>query len=218
MLPQPSVSTTAHNLLSLRKTKSSWSVNRKEGKLYEATGLGEDVSKNLWLGGQFGLVRISNENKTLFGSKSGVDPPFVQALLVDREGVIWIGTFGGGLKKLIGDHLRFFTTREGLLSDNVNTVFPDSKNRIWIGTKNLANVIQNDSIFHLHFEKQYSNDQARAFGESADGTLYLGGFNNIFKIIQFSGNTYRALRIPEIKEAFSGISVINCPPKSNYSG
>jgi len=205
----------AHNLLFLRKTKSGWSVNRKEGKLYEATGLGEDVSKNLWLGGQFGLERISNESTTLFGIKSGVDPPFVQALLVDREGVIWIGTFGGGLKKLIGDHLRFFTTREGLLSDNVNTVFPDSKNRIWIGTKNLANVIQNDSVFHLHFEKQYFNDQARAFGESADGTLYLGGFYYIFKIIHSSGNIFSAIRIPEIKRAFSGISVINSSPKNN---
>ncbi|MFA6980611.1 MAG: two-component regulator propeller domain-containing protein [Ignavibacteriaceae bacterium] len=205
----------AHNLLFLRKTKSGWSVNRKEGKLYEATGLGEDVSKNLWLGGQFGLERISNESTTLFGLKSGVDPPFVQALLVDREGVIWVGTFGGGLKKLIGDHLRFFTTRDGLLSDNVNTVFPDSKNRIWVGTKNLANIIQNDSISHLHFEKQYAIDQARAFGETKDGTLYLGGFNYIFKIIHSSGNIYNALRIKEFKGAFSGISVINSSPNNN---
>lgn len=209
------VMASAHNLLFLRKIKSGWSVNRKEGKLYEATGLGEDVSKNLWLGGQFGLERISDETRTLFDIKNGVDPPFVQALLVDREGVIWIGTFGGGLKKLIGDHLRFFTTREGLLSDNVNTVFPDSKNRIWIGTKNLANIIQNDSVYHVHFEKQYANDQARAFGETVDGTIYLGAFNYMFRIFQSASNTYQALRIPDIKRAFSGISVIDSPPNSN---
>lgn len=205
----------AHNLLFLRKTKSGWRVNRKEGKLYEVTGLGEDVSKNLWLSGQFGLEKISNGRTTLFGIKTGVDPPFVQALLVDREGVIWVGTFGGGLKKLSGDYLRFFTTREGLLSDNVNTVFPDSKNRIWIGTKNLANVIQSDSVYHLHFDRQYSNDQARAFGESGDGALYLGGFNYIFKIHSLSGNNYKAIRLPKIKGAFSGISVINSSLKNN---
>ncbi|MFA4924426.1 MAG: two-component regulator propeller domain-containing protein, partial [Ignavibacteriaceae bacterium] len=205
----------AHSLLFLRRTKSGWSIREKRGTNTEALGVGEDRSENLWLGGQFGLARILNGHTTLFGLENGLDPQFIQALLIDREGVIWLGTFGGGLKKLIGDHLRIFTIREGLLSNNVNTIFPDSKNRIWIGTKNLANMIQNDSVFHLHFEKQYANDQARAFGESADGTLYLGGFNNIFKIIRFPGDTYRALRIPEIKEAFSGISVICCSQKSN---
>jgi signal transduction histidine kinase len=138
-----------------------------------------------------------------------------EALLVDREGVIWVGTFGGGLKKLIGDHLRIFTSREGLLSDNVNIIFPDSKNRIWIGTKKLANVIEHDSVFQIQFGKKYSNDQTRAFGEKADGTIYLGAFNYLFRIVQSSRATFDALRIPEIRSAFSGIATINSPQHSN---
>ncbi len=205
----------AHNLLFLRRTKSGWSIQRKKGTYSEALGIGEDRSGSLWLGGQFGLARILGGHTALFGIGNGVDPPFVQALLVDREGVIWIGTFGGGLKKLIGDHLRIFTSREGLLSDNVNTIFPDSKNRIWVGTKNLANVIKHDSVFRVQFEKRYSNDQTRAFGEKADGTIYLGAFNYLFRIVQSSRSTYQALRIPEIRAAFSGVAVINSPTLSN---
>ncbi len=205
----------AHNLLFLRKTKSGWTIRRKEGIYSEALGIGEDRSENIWLGGQFGLERILGEKRTLFGIKNGVDPPFVQALFVDREGVIWVGTFGGGLKKLIGDHLRIFTSREGLLSDNVNTIFPDSKNRIWIGTKNLANVIEHDSVFGVHFEKRYSNDQTRAFGENAEGTIYLGAFNYLFRITQPSRTRYNAVRIPEIRGAYSGIAVINSSTQKN---
>ena len=205
----------AHRLLFLQRTKSGWSVRQKEGTYTEALGIGEDKSGSLWLGGQFGLANIFGGRANLFGIENGVDPPFVQALLVDREGVIWIGTFGGGLKKLIGDHLRIFTSREGLLSDNVNTIFPDSKNRIWIGTKNLANVIKRDSVFSVQFEKRYLNDQTRAFGEKADGTVYLGAFNYLFKIVQSSRSTYQALRIPEIRGAYSGIAVISSPPQSN---
>ncbi len=205
----------AHNLLFLRKTKSGWSIQRKQGTYSEALGIGEDRSESIWLGGQFGLERILSGHTTLFGIENGVDPPFIQALLVDREGVIWIGTFGGGLKKLIGDHIGIFTSREGLSSDNVNTIFPDSKNRIWIGTKNLANVIEHDSVFRVQFEKKYSNDQTRAFGEKADGTVYLGAFNYLFRIVQSSRSTYHASPIPEIHGAFSGVAVINSPPHSN---
>ena len=97
----------------------------------------------------------------------------------------------------------------------MKTIFPDSKNRIWIGTKNLANVIEHDSVFRVQFEKRYSNDQTRAFGEKADGTVYLGAFNYLFKIVQSSRSTYQALRIPEIRGAYSGIAVINSPPLSN---
>lgn len=205
----------AHNLLFLRRTKSGWNVRRKGGNYAEALGIGEDRSGSIWLGGQFGLARISGGRTSLFGIENGVDPPFVQALLVDKEGVIWVGTFGGGLKKLIGDHLRIFTSREGLLSDNVNTIFPDSKNRIWIGTKKLANVIEHDSIYNVQFEKKYLNDQTRAFGEKADGTIYLGAFNYLFRIVQSSRSTYQAMRIPEIRTAFSGIAVINTSPDKN---
>lgn len=205
----------ARGLLFLRRTKSGWSARRRVGKYWSSLGIGEDRSERLWLGGQFGLMRIFGGIKTLFGIANGVDPPFVQALLVDREGVLWVGTFGGGLKKMNGDHLRIFTSREGLLSDNVNTIFPDSKNRVWIGTKNLANVIISDSVFRIQFEKQYANDQARAFGEKTDGTVYLGAFNHLFRIVQSSRATYEALRIPEIRVSFSGIAVINSPPQSN---
>ncbi len=205
----------AHSILFLRRSKSGWSIRKKEGTYSQALGIGEDRSESLWLGGQFGLAHFSDEHTNLFGIKNGVDPPFVKALLVDREGVIWVGTFGGGLKKLIGDHLRIYTSREGLLSDNVNTIFPDSKNRIWIGTKKLANVIEHDSVFQIQFGKKYSNDQTRAFGEKADGTIYLGAFNYLFKIVQSSRATFDALRIPEIRAAFSGVAVINSSTLSN---
>lgn len=208
------VFTAAHKLLFLRKTTSGWTVRVKKETFSEALGIGEDRYQRLWFAGQFGLVNSLDGNITSFGVENGVDPPFIQALLVDREGVIWAGTFGGGLKKLIGNHLHVFTSREGLLSDNVNTIFPDSKNKIWVGTKKLANVIEDNTVFPVQFEKRYSNDQMRAFGETADGTIYLGGFNFLFRMPKPFRAKFEAIRIPELRTAFSGIAAIYTLPQS----
>ncbi len=199
----------AKSLLFMRRTDTGWSVKRKGGKFAEAKGIVEDWSGTLWLGGQLGLTQFSDNKTKSYGIESGVDPPFIQALLTDKEGVMWVGTFGGGLKKLIGNHLRFFTNRDGLLSDNVNTIFPDSKNRIWVGTKKLANVIVNEKVYPVQFERNYSNDQTRAFGENAEGIIYLGALNYLFRVSDSPNSTFNANRIPEIRTAFSGIAVIN---------
>lgn len=205
----------AHSMLLLNKTNVGWNIRRQKGKYFEALAVREDLSGDLWLGGQFGLVHMTAGQTTTFGIENGIDPPFVKSLIIDREGVIWIGTFGGGLKKLISDHLRIFTTREGLLSNNVNTIFPDSKKRIWVGTKKLANVIERNSVLPIQFEKLYSNDQIRAVGEVASGTVYIGAFNNIFSVVPSSKSTYQAFRLSGIRNAFSGVAAIYSSPNSS---
>ncbi len=199
----------AHKLLFMQRTDFGWRIRIKKERDRETLGVGEDRAGGLWFGGQFGISHIIDERISTYGLKNGIDPPFVKSLLVDREGIIWIGTFGGGLKKIIDDQIRIFTDKEGLVSNNVNTVFPDLRGKIWIGTKRLGNVIVNNAVFPVRFQKKYSNDQIRAFGEDSKGTVYVGGFNFFFRIVTLSETTFDAFRVPEFKTAFSGIATIN---------
>ncbi|MEJ7710441.1 MAG: two-component regulator propeller domain-containing protein [Pyrinomonadaceae bacterium] len=51
-----------------------------------------------------------------------------------RDGSLWIGTLGGGLIRLKEGKFTSYTTQEGLLHDDVRTVYEDQEGSLWIGT------------------------------------------------------------------------------------
>ncbi|MBI5729778.1 MAG: hypothetical protein HY963_01450 [Ignavibacteriales bacterium] len=111
-----------------------------------------DGEKNLWLG-TFGggLNKISsadiNSNRIKFKRYvNNQKDPFsisdnrVYCIFQDHEGILWFGTFGGGLNKFDVQSERFISYKnisgdESSISDNrVMTIYEDSMNNLWIGT------------------------------------------------------------------------------------
>tara|TARA_R110002111_G_scaffold144910_2_gene211281 strand:+ start:144976 stop:148701 length:3726 start_codon:yes stop_codon:yes gene_type:complete len=57
------------------------------------------------------------------------------AFLQDRDGILWVGTFGGGLYRYDGRHLKRFSASTGQLTgSNVTSLYEDPDGVIWIGT------------------------------------------------------------------------------------
>ncbi len=62
-------------------------------------------------------------------------PPFrTSRLLRDRDGGLWIGTHGDGLRHLHNGLIDSFTHAEGLSDDNVWSLFEDREGNIWVAT------------------------------------------------------------------------------------
>lgn len=57
------------------------------------------------------------------------------ALHFDDEGVLWIGSLGGGLLRFADGHFFRFTEREGLPNDYISQILEDSRGNLWLGTR-----------------------------------------------------------------------------------
>lgn len=97
----------------------------------------------LWVGTGFGLFR-RRQNGVIerFGAEQGIPLADRNTLLEDREGTLWLGT-GSGLFQLVPHPevnrsavARVYTTRDGLGSNFVTSLFQSSDGRLWIGTDN----------------------------------------------------------------------------------
>lgn len=113
--------------------------------------INEDNQGRIWIGTSNGLL-IFDPNVTLArgynykkyqkvkGNRSSLGNNSVQYIYKDKAGSMWVGTFGGGLNKVIqtsqGDiSFEVFTSENGLSNDVVLGITGDQQNNIWIATE-----------------------------------------------------------------------------------
>ena len=60
---------------------------------------------------------------------------WITIITEDKKGNIWFGRDGYGASKFNGKSFVHFTTKEGLNSNNVQSIVEDKKGNIWIGTR-----------------------------------------------------------------------------------
>lgn len=113
----------------------------------------EDQTGNLWIGtaggelrqfkdGQFETFRPADRRESptaLLGAASDLGPlkgvEQYWVLYCDAEGVLWIGTLGGGLLRFEDGRFTRFSTAEGLPNDHVCQVLEDELGYLWLGTR-----------------------------------------------------------------------------------
>lgn len=158
--------------------------------------LGEDPSGKLWIATTNGLVIAKKDRsigdkdafrvfKKIPGDRSSLGNNEVQFVFKDKGGSMWLGTFGGGLNKLISDirsdekRFRSYTHEDGLPNDIILSVTEDRTGHLWVATgKGLARFDARAERFKAY--DSYDGLTLKAFSEAAafrsvDGTLYFGG-------------------------------------------
>ena len=90
----------------------------------------------LWLGTEAGLVRFNGLEFKAFdkGSVTALHANEVDSLLVDRKGVLWIGTHGGGVTQYENGRFSAFSDKVPLPAGSVQAILEDKAGDIWIGT------------------------------------------------------------------------------------
>ncbi len=97
----------------------------------------------LWIGTETaGIIKLSPKSLLLRnyvarqGDASSLSPGPVNAMYVEPDGTLWVGTVEGGLNRRLPDgRFEHWTTHNSRLSHNsVSVLEPDSHGNLWIGT------------------------------------------------------------------------------------
>jgi signal transduction histidine kinase/ligand-binding sensor domain-containing protein/CheY-like chemotaxis protein len=90
----------------------------------------------LWFTTAEGLVRFDGVRFTVYDRASTPSLPIsnVDVLTVASDGSLWIGLRRRGLARLDGGQFTFFTTAQGLTSNEVNAIVATPDGSVWAGT------------------------------------------------------------------------------------
>jgi ligand-binding sensor domain-containing protein len=75
--------------------------------------------------------------KTYNTDNSGIPDNQIQALAVDNQNSLWVGTFYNGIARFDGSSwIQYNTQNSGLPNDSIRCITIDKNNNIWVGTGN----------------------------------------------------------------------------------
>ncbi len=118
----------------------------------------------------------------LEGVDVAYNPNYIVALLVDHQGVVWCGTWGGGLARFDGSHWRNVTVADGLPANHVFMLHEDPQGRLWVGTSNgLARRTPQGFRVYTTADGLYSNT-VFAMASAPDGSVWVGSYGGVARI------------------------------------
>ncbi len=111
------------------------------------------------------------------------NPNYIVALAVDREGVVWAGTWGGGLSRFDGKAWTQFTVAEGLPGNHVFMLHVDPKGVLWIGTNNgLARPKAGGGFEVMTVNDGLFANTVFSMATGRDGTQWVGSFGGVARL------------------------------------
>ena len=154
--------------LQLHTVLDNLSTSRSSIPGYNVYAMMEDDKGFLWMGTKGGGMLVSH---TAIGGRpesyrnllfdvyqndprdtSSLSNNFVYSVIQDAQRNIWIGTYGGGINKVLSrtaDKLtcrRITAENSSLSNDHVRCLFEDSRHRIWVATTFGLNLLENNAV------------------------------------------------------------------------
>jgi len=157
-----------------------WKVGAPYDKIKNDPKFGVDPAK-------FSEHHAQQAREMGLAGKSGAgayNPNYIVSMVVDRDGVVWCGTWGGGLSRFDGKNWRNYTMADGLPGNLIFMLNRDPSGKLWIGTNNGVAVLEGDKIQAKKLKLMTTKDGlfsntvfSMATGE--DGSKWLGSFGGV---------------------------------------
>ena len=134
------------------------------------------------------------QNQIVFNEASGLKSTFIKTIYEDNKKIIWVGTIGGGVsifnttKNLLttaaitNGFFKTYSTRQGLNYFNVNTIFQDRENSIWIGTDLGLNQYRGDFMQTFDEADNLPNNIVWSVFADSENNIWMGTNNGLAKM------------------------------------
>ncbi|HEY5603464.1 MAG TPA: two-component regulator propeller domain-containing protein [Gammaproteobacteria bacterium] len=118
----------------------------------------------------------------------GFNPNYIVSMVVDKDGSVWCGTWGGGLSHFDGKTWTTYSSKEGLPGNHIFMLTLGKDGKLWIGTnKGLARFNETGQGFKVYTKAQglYA-DNVFSMAEADDGSLWVGSFGGVARIKNYN--------------------------------
>lgn len=127
-------------------------------------------------GPDFGLQRMIDGRWRSFLA-GGVDGGqfTVEALYVDREGALWVGTFDQGVYRIYHDVVDHFNSASGLSGDWIWGFHEDREGNLWVATAAGLDRFADTAVVSFSSKEGLCCQEADSLAASRDGGIWTGG-------------------------------------------
>jgi signal transduction histidine kinase/ligand-binding sensor domain-containing protein/DNA-binding response OmpR family regulator len=169
------------NKITCDRKGSLWIGTNNDGLLkLDPRSFFEDTDGKLWIGTENGLFSCSSDIvRKEDHINNQISDHMVYCILRDKQGKLWIGTFGKGIFIFDEDEqlIANITQNNGLFSNAINSLYMDTGGGIWAATRNgIAHFNDSDqtSQFNIYKEEYgLENTHIRAIQEDLDGNIWI---------------------------------------------
>ena len=121
----------------------------------------------------FGLIQIVDGHPRKRQPK-GIKPEQVEALFMDRDGSLWIGTSNDGVYRMHGEQVDHFRTEDGLSSNAVTGFYQDREGNLWLATSKGLDCFRDSRVVTFSTREGLAADIAGSVVASGDGSVWIG--------------------------------------------
>ncbi|WP_299556362.1 hybrid sensor histidine kinase/response regulator transcription factor [Seonamhaeicola sp.] len=151
--------------------------------------IAEDGDKNLWLGTELGIYTynlktksISHHRQSFNKSLNLLSDKSIYSLYFDDEGIMWVGTYFGGINYTKPQGIGFQKLLPGqrtISGKAISDIIQDSTGRIWIGTEDSGITIfdkKNFSFGYLRDLDGLNSNNIHSLLQDSNHNIWIGTF------------------------------------------
>ncbi len=149
--------------------------------------------------------RYSGGRWEIISEAKGFGKGTVSAIIQDREGTVWFGLLGHGLRKWQGyGDWESWTSRQGLHSDEIWALQRDSHQRLWVADERGLSILEPGASIFKSWSQPGIDQPSRCMSleKSKDGFIWAATFEG--KLVQIDQATLHGwqLSLPHVSHVF----------------
>ena len=150
------------------------------------------LSKNndIYIGTNNGISISDGETFKNITTKNGLTADYIISIYHDRQGVMWLGTFGKGVDKYTGKRFQIFSSQDGLSYNVVHSICQDRKGNMWFGTENGISCFDGKDFKNYNVADGLGSPIVMTSYVDRQGNVWFGTFSGKGGAIRWNGKKF----------------------------